>query len=272
MTAPFLFRPLFDLHRLETESFAGTVEHHPVLASTNDRGLELAQAMDLPTPILVVTDEQTSGRGRGSNAWWSETGALTFSLVLDPQAAHLSPAHWPRLALTVGLSVCEALESLLPRIHCGLKWPNDVLVENKKICGILVEVPPNRSPSPPRLVIGVGVNINNSLQEAPEAIRAVGTALCDLSGVRLDLTEVLLEVLQRIAVNIDALAAGAPQLAENWQRRSTLDGRTVMLQAGPREVTGVCVGVDEEGALVLQTASGQERFFGGVLASVSDAG
>src|SRR5438309_3216915 len=92
----------FDLDRIRRQTFVRHVESHDVLASTNDRGIELAGEPNIPTPLLILAGEQTAGRGRGANRWWWGPGALTFSLVFDPRqdlAARgwrpLDAEHWP---------------------------------------------------------------------------------------------------------------------------------------------------------------------------------
>jgi BirA family biotin operon repressor/biotin-[acetyl-CoA-carboxylase] ligase len=264
--------PALDLVRVKNSPFVAEVEWHATIPSTNDRALELAPREALPTPFLIACGEQTAGRGRGSNRWWSGPGALLFSLVLDPGqvgSAGLRTDHWPRVALTAGVALCEALGALAPHLSGGLKWPNDVLLAGKKLAGILVEIPPTRPPAPRRLVLGMGINVNNSLAEAPADVRAVGTALCDASGLEFDPTEVLIAWLDRFAGNLGRLAADDPALPLGWQSRCVLSGRTIELLAGDRLVRGTCRGIDTDGALLLETAAGPERLYAGVLVRAS---
>ena len=248
-----------------------------MLPSTNDHALQLAAQTDLPTPLLVLAEEQTAGRGRGSHRWWSQAGALAFSLVLDAAPLRLSLDQWPRVALTAAVAVCQVLEDTVPRLECGIRWPNDVFVAGQKICGILPELPlpreePDgpklRRPGPVRLVLGIGINVNNSLRRAPADLRAIGTSLFDLTGDRYDLTDLLVQVLERLSRGLIALAKGDPQLVQVWAQRCVLQGRTIELQTGLTQVRGICKGIDSEGALVLHTPRGRERSFGGVVTAV----
>lgn len=262
----------FDLRRIEQKTFVRQVLFHPVLPSTNDFALELAAQQELATPVLVLTETQTAGRGRGSNRWWSRPGALTFSLVLDSAPLRLNPDHWPRVSLTAALAVCQVLEQLVPHIPCGIRWPNDVHCAGRKICGILPELSPQRveAPLPPRLVLGIGVNVNNSLSEAPPDVRAIGVSLSDLSGERHELTDFLLRVLGCLATRLDELATGNPVLPQAWRRCCLLTDRMIELQVGPKRVRGLCQGIDPEGALRVQVSQGVERYFGGVISFVAD--
>jgi BirA family biotin operon repressor/biotin-[acetyl-CoA-carboxylase] ligase len=264
-----------DLDRIPRASFVKHVEWHDRISSTNDRGMTLAADPGLATPVLIAAGEQSAGRGRGMNRWWSDAGALTFSLVFDPHADQKnrgSPAlpadRWPRIALTAGVALCDVLQDLLPHVSTGLKWPNDVLLGGKKVSGILVEVPPAAPPAPRRLVIGMGINVNNSIAAAPAELRSTGTSLCDAAGALFDLTELLIAWLNRFAGHLHALAVAEPALPERWQALCALSGKTVELQSGNRSIRGVCRGIDSDGALLVDTGTGRERLYAGLLVRV----
>ena len=260
--------PYTNLSRITAESFIKRLEFQRVLPSTNDLAMQLAAETELETPLLVLAEEQTAGRGRGGNRWWSGPGALTFSLILEPALANLKPSQWPKLAITAGLSVCEVLGELVPGIHCGLKWPNDVLLAGRKVCGILVEVPACRPPAPQRIVLGMGINVNNTLANAPTDVALRGTTLRDVCGHPFELATVLIDVLNQFSWNLQALAADEPQLAGKWQAACVLRGRTVQVQFGTRNIRGLCGGIDSQGALLIETEEGRQQLFGGVLVTV----
>jgi len=261
----------FALEKIRRSTFIKDVEWHAVVSSTNDRGIELAGSADLVTPLLILAGEQTAGRGRGTNRWWSEAGALTFSIVFDPQkdasACGLPVAveRWPRIALVAGVALCDVLHEVIPDLPHGLKWPNDVLVAGKKIAGILVEAPPAIPPAPRRLVLGMGMNINNTLTAAPVEIQSAGVALCDAVGATFDVTRLLILWLNRFADLLDALASDDPALPARWHTLCALTGKTVELQSGNRLVRGLCRGIDADGALLVDTETGPERLYAGVL-------
>jgi BirA family biotin operon repressor/biotin-[acetyl-CoA-carboxylase] ligase len=268
---PGVLIPL-DLDRIRESSFVKRVEWHARISSTNDRGMTLAAEPALATPFLIAAGEQSAGRGRGMSRWWSAAGALTFSLVFDPQADQEncgSPAllvdRWPQIALTGGVALCDVLQQVLPQIPTRLKWPNDVLLGGKKVSGILVEVPPAAPPNPRRLVLGMGINVNNSLAAAPPEIQSTATSLCDAAGAAFDLTHLLVAWLNCFADHLHALAVGEPALPARWQSLCALTGKTVELQSGNRTVRGVCSGIDADGALLLETRAGPERLYAGAV-------
>lgn len=251
-----------DLHGIETETFVNRVEFHSELASTNDLALELATRDDVALPLLVLAERQTAGRGRGANQWWSARGALTFSVLLETESLELPPDRWPRAALAAGLAVCDTLRASFPESDIGLKWPNDVFLAGRKTCGILVETLPGRRN---RLVIGIGVNVNNSFATAPAELQAIATSLFDVTQQFTDLTDVLTRILQSLETRLRMLARDDPQLSRDWQSTSLLRGRIVHLDSGPRRVVGTCHGIAPDGSLVLETERGRESFFAGVV-------
>ena len=139
MTSPYFGFLPEDLRRIEAESHVAHVDFLETLDSTNDRALALTRESAIELPALVLSTNQTAGRGRGSNQWSAGPGALTFSLAVEPPAA-LRADRLPLLSLAAGLAVCESLAKLLSTDKAiGLKWPNDVLLDRRKVCGILVE-------------------------------------------------------------------------------------------------------------------------------------
>ena len=162
-----VFQPA-DLDRIQDESPVRVVQYYRQLPSTSDRALQLARVDECETPLVVLAELQTAGRGRGSNRWWAGPGALTFSLVVDLENGQRAVGD-TRISLATALAVRDAL-STFDRTACfQLKWPNDIYLQSRKIAGILLERPALYLN---RLVVGIGVNVNNSLQGAPAALQA----------------------------------------------------------------------------------------------------
>ena len=252
--------------RLQAETFLRGIEHHAEIASTNDRALELCADVNLDVPFLVMADHQTSGRGRGANRWWSSDGAILFSVIVDATEYGLPESRWPQISLTAGAAVCQTLQALLgAETSVGLKWPNDVWLNGRKAAGILVEIPAARRG---RLVIGVGLNVNNSFESAPLELRPLATSLRDEAGIEFDRVEVLVRLLQQLHEDLRSLAADELALRERWQSLCVLRGRTVSITTGQQPVTGQCLGIAHDGALRLQTDSGEQRLYGGVVSRI----
>jgi len=237
-------------------------EQHVELDSTNNRAAQLATDASVPLPALIVTERQTAGRGRGANRWWSSDGALTFSLLIDATEDQLPAARWPLVSLAAALAMGDVLTGRLPQHDVRLKWPNDVYVGGRKICGILVEAPPVR---PARLIVGMGLNVNNSLRDAPADVQARATSMIDEAGQDFALEELLPQIVAEFLELLPGIASDALPLLERWQPLCLLTGRTIWLDVNGAEVVGRCAGIDAAGALLLHTTTGQQRLFSGVV-------
>ncbi|WP_254509723.1 biotin--[acetyl-CoA-carboxylase] ligase [Anatilimnocola floriformis] len=252
-----------ELASLAAHPWIQRLEFTQSLGSTNDQATQLAAEEFLACPALVWAEEQTAGRGRGGNRWWSSRGGLMFSVILSGEGS--APANWSGYSLTAGLAICEALAAEIPAVDFAVKWPNDVYADGRKICGILIESP---AQARGRLIVGIGVNVNNSFADAPEELSSTATALCDLDGQQRSLSAVLFEILSRLEHCWQRLAAeGFAALREHWQERASLTGRTVTLQVGRTQHVGRCLGIDADGSLLLHTERGREAFAAGSVVS-----
>jgi BirA family biotin operon repressor/biotin-[acetyl-CoA-carboxylase] ligase len=248
-----------DAQRLQQVAFVRHIELHDVITSTNDVALQAACDPQLQVPALFVAERQMSGRGRGGNRWWSAPGALTCSLVIEPTASALATGDWPRLSLTAAMAACDVLDQLVPQADWGVKWPNDVEVGGRKLGGILIEAPNCREVPARRVVVGIGLNVNNSWSTAPGALRGTATAICDVSGRRHDRTDLLVRWLQAFAIRLDQLATADPVLPTDWRRRCQLRGRHVTVETDRETITGRCLGVAADAQLVVETDAGVRR-------------
>jgi BirA family biotin operon repressor/biotin-[acetyl-CoA-carboxylase] ligase len=240
-----------DADLVRQNSFARYVEVHDTLGSTNDRAMDLARQSDLPLPFLIAARVQTAGRGRESRPWWSADGALAFSLVLDTDFLGITPSQRAQLSLTTGVAVCDAIRAEIPQAIIGLKWPNDVLVDGGKACGILIE-----SPGAPagRLVVGIGVNVNNSWHSAPREAGPDGVALCDVSGSVHDLQNLLIAILAALQSRYQEFTQSPIEMAKTWQEYCLLTGEMISVRTPQSQIDGECLGIAEDGALLLATA------------------
>jgi BirA family transcriptional regulator, biotin operon repressor / biotin---[acetyl-CoA-carboxylase] ligase len=218
-----------------------TVEVLPEVDSSNSELMRRARAGQHEATLLVA-EHQTAGRGRMGRVWQSQTGdSLTFSLSLG-----LKPQDWSGLSLAVGLSVAESLH---PGV--GLKWPNDLWFQDRKMGGILVEAASLGGRS--QVVVGVGLNVHpraaNGLIPPPAALTELwpqATAPSCLARVVMPLVQTLL------AFEREGMAA----LQTRFESRDVLKGRLVYTSDGQM---GVALGISPRGALRLQTTTGTQE-------------
>ncbi|MFM7842929.1 MAG: biotin--[acetyl-CoA-carboxylase] ligase [Planctomycetota bacterium] len=236
------------------------VEYHATLPSTNDRALALLAESTAELPRLVVAGEQTAGRGRGANRWWSASGAITASAVVAFPAG-VSAERRPWLALVTGLAIREAL-SYWATHAVQVKWPNDVYLDGRKVSGILIETSASRLD---RAVVGFGINVGNRLSAAPEEVRRRAVALVERSAVEMQPAEVLARCIQSLDRWLPKLAQRDWNLHADWQPHCLLAGRRVQLETAGRRVSGQCLGLDASGALRLLTDHGEQSFLSAVV-------
>jgi BirA family biotin operon repressor/biotin-[acetyl-CoA-carboxylase] ligase len=207
--------------------------HHQVTDSTNQRAKELALA-GVPHGALVTAHEQTAGRGRQGRTWVAPPGsAVLMSVVLREL-----DERFPLLPLVAAVAVAEACESLAP-VRCEIKWPNDVWIERRKVCGILVE----GRPAEGWAVLGIGLNVEPV--EFPGELRDIATSLELPGGVPLALGAVLQALSGWLVTGVDEVLAA-------WRARDALRGHPVRWADG----AGVAAGIDDSGSLLVETDAG----------------
>lgn len=258
-----------DVDRLRTEAGFEHIEWSGEIDSTNTHALLLAASSTVKTPFLIGANRQKAGRGRGSNSWWDAEGSLLFSVGFDMPQLGLTCDVWPRFSLATGLAIAETISWFLPDAKIGLKWPNDVWVNGRKVCGILIE---RSDRSPNRLVVGIGINVNNSFKSATEEQRRVATSMTDAAqGAIFSRTGILIALTHRWHSLIAMLADGSIQLVDRWSRMCVLTGNPVSVQNGDNQITGICSGIDDDGSLMLRTSIALERCYAGTVRLLTDS-
>jgi BirA family transcriptional regulator, biotin operon repressor / biotin---[acetyl-CoA-carboxylase] ligase len=237
------------------------VETYQSLASTQDRAHEVARSGEPgPLPLLIVAEQQTAGRGRGANRWWTGPGSLAFSLLFDPADWQLSRQPLPERSLAVGVAIVETVRPIAAGHAVGLHWPNDVFAAGKKLAGILIDVLPDG-----QHVVGIGLNVNNSFDGAPPEVSARATSLCELGGRTFDRTTVLLDLLANLEAAVRESAAQPEHFGGRFQDLCLQLGQQLTIEVGAQRTVGRCAGIAPDGALILETASGWQKFYSGVL-------
>jgi BirA family biotin operon repressor/biotin-[acetyl-CoA-carboxylase] ligase len=205
---------------------------------------------------LVLAEEQTGGRGRRGRPWHSPPGkGVWMSLVLQPQ---IPLQFTPQLTLLTAVAVCRAIGNLT-QLPIGIKWPNDLLIRGKKVCGILLE----SKAEDERLVqviAGIGISANLALEDFPETLRDIATSLMIESGRRVDRHELIGEVLSQLEQLYDLyLSQGFEPIRLLWEALNVTVGRELLIQHGSESIQAVATGIDKQGALEVRTSDGQTR-------------
>ena len=247
--------------RIVHDTFIAQAEYHQELGSTNDLARQYAQSgAERRLPLLIMADRQTAGRGRGSNRWWTGPGSLAFSLLLPADAISKDQTPQPLAGLASALAIVEAVRPLLPEQNASVHWPNDVYVGRGKLAGILLEVLADR-----RQVLGIGLNVNNTTTDAPHELRQTVVTLRDLVGHPLDRIDVLVTLLQHLEKQLDTLSHSPGELARRADHLCGQKDQTLTLKTGTETTTGRCLGIADDGGLLLETEQGRKTFYTGTL-------
>ncbi len=237
---------------LETRTLGRPTQYHPSIGSTMDEARRLAEA-GAAEGLVVLADEQTAGRGRLDRTWWAPRGAcLLLTLLLRPT---LPARQAGRLTMIVSLAVCDALAEV-GGVQAQIKWPNDVLVGKRKICGILTELDLSGEMLNYAL-IGIGINVNVEFGDAPP-LMAPATSVLVETGRRVSRLALLAALLSNLEARYEAFKVGASPHQE-WTARMATLGQPVQAAGAAQAISGIAVGVDEDGALLIQAADGSVR-------------
>ena len=222
------------------------------VSSTN--ATALAQVSSCPNGTVILAETQTQGRGRLSRPWASPPGGIWMSLVLKPV---MPLNHVYQINMAVSVALCRALSSLFG-LDAGIKWPNDLLIRELKICGILMEV----GAQVDRLdyaVVGLGLNANNDLSQFPADWRS--TSLAAQLGHEIDRCDLICRILEEMEVAYENM--GSNEIFEEWRSRSLTLNRQVRITSAAGDLVGQAVDLAEDGALILQIGDEQKRVLAG---------
>ncbi len=239
--------------------FVNSIVHLPAATSTNDVAKAYASEGHRELPLLVRTDRQTKGRGRGTNVWWSDEGSLTFSLLFDPLARDLGREQEPKVALAAAVAVVEAIREHVPGCSPGIRWPNDVEVDGRKLGGLLTERV--ETALGPRLVLGIGLNVATRLDQAPPAIARMAASLAEWTPIGLD--AMLGAILGRLDSTLRELSREEITLYARWARFDTLLNQRVRIDLGGSLVEGIGRGIESSGGLRVATAGDVQTIHAG---------
>lgn len=228
-TPPLIATPLV------THIVGSRVIVYETITSTNDRALRLGG-----DGTVIVAEMQTAGRGRHGRTWHSKPGmGLYFSVAFDRPTEGL--------AFAAPLAVHDALASV---VDTTIKWPNDVLIDGKKFCGVLVEARQGST------VVGIGINVHHRAEDFPGDLRARATSIEAATGIHVDRGELLRDVLMRLDEHVVAIRGGhIEQVFKEWTELCGVVGRRLRCAS----CEGIVQFIDTDGALVIQSADGLKR-------------
>lgn len=245
----------FEIKNKLTTSYIGkAVFYYPEVSSTNIIAREIAQGKGYKVPegTIVISDKQNSGKGRSGKKWASPPGGIWLSILLYPETISY---HISLITLMAAVVVANTIEKLF-QIRAQIKWPNDILIKERKVCGILTEMG-TVAKGIEWVIVGIGINANNDSTELPEDIQKSSISLKEITGklthraevVRLLCTEFerFYELLKRKEFSI---------ITEKWKSFSNVIGKKIQVNTGNRVISGEAIDINDRGGLILKTEYG----------------
>ena len=235
--------------------FGQQVIYREKVSSTNELAKELAQK-GAAQGTVVIAEEQTGGKGRLGRVWYSPPGqGLWFSVILRPE---ISPVDASKLTLISAVGVARTIRELT-RIPAGIKWPNDVLIDQRKVCGILLEMSAEIDKIN-YIVVGVGVNVNLDEAKIPAEIDGVAISLAEQEKLKVTRVELLAALLNNLDNLYQEFLAGKfSEILTSWKEMSVTLNRWVRVISGSETEEGIAFDLDDDGALILMKDDGSVK-------------
>jgi BirA family biotin operon repressor/biotin-[acetyl-CoA-carboxylase] ligase len=228
--------------------------YFPEIGSTNDEAYRLGIA-GAEEGTVVIAGSQTKGRGRMQRIWHSPAGANIYtSIILRPR---IKPARAPQISLAAGVAVAELLEKYCPG-EVELKWPNDVLVNGRKICGILAQMK-TAADEVDFVVVGIGINVNIKQNKFPADLCDIATSLAIAAGRDFSRDELIISLYENMAKWYKKLLPdGFTAVKEKWLTLAPMIGQNVQVMFLGDKVKGKALGLDEDGSLIILTLKNEK--------------
>ena len=240
---------------LDTQVIGKDIYYFKSLPSTNLFAKKLVKD-GVEEGAIVVSDIQLSGRGRKSRNWFSPEGGLWFSVVLYP---HIPPERGMLLTMASSVAIVQGIKEATG-LHPVIKWPNDLLINGKKVCGILTELDAEMD-CINYTVVGIGINVNNQLSED---LQGKATSLIQETGSRVSRVKLLRSILKCFDENYSRLISGDYDfIRDSWFSHANIIGRNIRVHGEKTILKGVVSSVDESGCLILDTKDGSVRVVSG---------
>lgn len=238
---------------LTSTRFGRTIHYFEQCPSTQPIAHQYAQG-NAPDGTIVVCEEQTAGRGRMARPWKSSRGkGIWMSVIIRPE---IPPMKAPQFTLIAAVAVTRAIEDIAD-VRAEIKWPNDLLINGKKCTGILTELQADVD-RVQAIILGIGVNVNQDLEDFPEDIQHIATSIKMITGVPVDRAHLVARILHYLEIYSDMYVEhGFKPLKILWESYSGTLGRRIKAVMVHQQIEGTALGITNDGVLQVQTDDGQ---------------
>lgn len=240
---------------LKIQTIGKNIFHFKEIDSTNLYVKKLIKD-SIEEGTVVIADIQTKGRGRKNRKWSSHKGGLWFSILLYPD---ISPKYGMLITMASSISVVQGIESTTD-LKTEIKWPNDILINGQKVCGILTELESKKNKIS-YVIVGIGLNVNNSLDDD---LKSVATTLKQEVGKQISREELLISILKKYDENYNRVKSEDYNfIRDSWLKYSKIIGKKIQVEDEKIVETGVVTDIDDNGFLILDTIHGKTRIVSG---------
>ncbi len=239
--------------RLAGKFIGRSLYYYPEIGSTNDEAFRLGIA-GAPEGTAIIADSQTKGRGRLQRLWHSPPGSNIYtSILLRP---NFPPDQAPQISIAAGVAVAEILSRYCPDL-VQLKWPNDVLLNQKKVSGILAQMKASAD-GIDFVVLGIGINVNIGNNQFPPDIQAMATSLAIETGREIDRQELIISLYENITKWYKELTQrGFEAIKGKWLNFAPMISQNVQIMFQDELVSGKALGLDDDGSLIILTVKNE---------------
>ncbi|MFC1562084.1 biotin--[acetyl-CoA-carboxylase] ligase [candidate division KSB1 bacterium] len=241
--------------KIGTYPIGRNFQYFESIASTNTKAYDLVRS-GTPLPCLVTAEEQTGGKGRLRRTWFSPfRKGLWITSALSSRSNTDKTGHYN---FFISLSAALAIENMTD-LNVEFKWPNDILISGKKVCGILSECISGDA-SNPVMITGIGLNVHINIEEFGEEYRAKATSLLIETGKQIERSRLFIEFVDCMnTVYATWSRNGIESIYREWVKRCTTPGQEVTINSGNVSLSGTAITVNSDGSLVVQSAQGKTR-------------
>lgn len=242
---------------LDTKIIAKELKYYSKISSTNQEARKIAEhgAQD---GTIIIAETQTQGRGRQGRSWESPAGGIWLTIILRPK---ISPEHAPILTLLTGSVIAKTIR-YTTELKATLKWPNDVRIHDKKVCGILTELSAEQD-NINFVLVGLGINVNINIDRFPQELQSQVTSLQEelkRSVDRITFTKRLLEQFETEYLKfLKNPINKIPAIIKTWRQLSDTLGRNVVVETNSGKIVGFASDIADDGALIVLTETGEEH-------------
>ncbi len=231
------------------------ISYHAEVTSTQDIASKLARD-GAEEGTCVIAEKQTSGRGRKGRNWVSPfKDGIYISIILRP---NLKPVHIIQIPLVAGVAMVKAIEQTT-KLTPGIKWPNDIFIDGRKVAGILTEVNCDID-TVHYVILGIGININTDIDTLPEEVKGIATSLSQECGHNVSRAKFTGQLLIEMGkVYTEYVTNGFASLGKQWTDHNITLGSKVKVNDGQSEILGTAIEIDDDGFLIIETQDGQKQ-------------